>query len=244
MKKIFCCLMVIIIIVSSINTLTVQASELIYPEKREYIVVLDNKKASRNGFLDAYDGCVVDKDKNIYSCSLNSYEATVISRNDSVIHVEDNIVFSASEDCDGNMAVEQWNLEATGVDEIEKNDQINIAVLDSGVDYSSDFHVEENVDLVKDGNESALFRDSTGHGSAMASVIAASHNEYGINGINPYAKIFSVRVLDSNNQSPLSRIIEGIYWCIDNNIQIINMSFGMDESSVALHHIPIFYIAL
>ena len=173
MKKIFCCLMVIIIIVSSINTLTVQASELIYPEKREYIVVLDNKKASRNGFLDAYDGCVVDKDKNIYSCSLNSYEATVISRNDSVIHVEDNIVFSASEDCDGNMAVEQWNLEATGVDEIEKNDQINIAVLDSGVDYSSDFHVEENVDLVKDGNESALFRDSTGHGSAMASVIAA-----------------------------------------------------------------------
>lgn len=235
MKKIFCCLMVIIIIVSSINTLTVQASELIYPEKREYIVVLDNKKASRNGFLDAYDGCVVDKDKNIYSCSLNSYEATVISRNDSVIHVEDNIVFSASEDFDGNMAVEQWNLEATGVDEIEKNDQINIAVLDSGVDYSSDFHVEENVDLVKDGNESALFRDSTGHGSAMASVIAASHNEYGINGINPYAKIFSVRVLDSNNQSPLSRIIEGIYWCIDNNIQIINMSFGTNIDSDILH---------
>ena len=227
--------MVFIIIVSSINTLTVQASELIYPEDSEYIIVLDNENASGNGFLDAYEGCVVDKDENIYSCLLNPYEVTVVKRNESVIHVEDNIVFSASEDYNEDIVVEQWNLEATGVDEIEEHNQINIAILDSGVDYSSDFHIEENVDLVKDGNESALFRDSTGHGSAMASVIAASHNEYGIDGINPYAKIFSVRVLDSNNQSPLSRIIEGIYWCIDNNIHIINMSFGTNIDSDILH---------
>ena len=32
----------------------------------------------------------------------------------------------------------------------------------------------------------------------------------------------------------MDRIIEGIYWCIDNDIQIINMSFGSKVSSPAL----------
>ena len=33
--------------------------------------------------------------------------------------------------------------------------------------------------------------------------------------------------------SPLSRVIEGIYWCIENDIDIINMSFGTSQYSEA-----------
>jgi len=46
--------------------------------------------------------------------------------------------------------------------------------------------------------------------------------------------LYSVKALDSENIAPVSRIIEGIYWCIDNDINIINMSFGTVNYSNAL----------
>lgn len=78
-----------------------------------------------------------------------------------------------------------------------------------------------------------MFEDMTGHGTAIASIIAGD-GEDGIRGINPNAEIYSVKVLDKNNTAPVSRIIEGIYWCIDNDIDIINMSFGTNRYSPAL----------
>lgn len=43
-----------------------------------------------------------------------------------------------------------------------------------------------------------------------------------------------LRVLDDNNESPLSRVIDGIYYAISKKVDIINMSFGLDSYSEAL----------
>ena len=47
-------------------------------------------------------------------------------------------------------------------------------------------------------------------------------------------ELYSVKILDKENSATLSRVIRGIYWCIENNINIINMSFGTNVYSAAL----------
>ena len=65
----------------------------------------------------------------------------------------------------------------------------------------------------------------TGHGTAIAGII---------NDIAPNAEIYSVRIMDAENKATLSRVVEGIYWCIENDIDIINMSFGTAVKSAVL----------
>ena len=109
------------------------------------------------------------------------------------------------------------------------------AAIDSGVDWGNDIDLEETVTLVPGEEEmNPLFMDGTGHGNSVAGLIAAKDNNEGITGINPNAAIYSIRVLDDNNESPLSRVIDGIYYAISKKVDIINMSFGLDSYSEAL----------
>lgn len=143
-----------------------------------------------------------------------------------------------------NQAVDtsdQWNIDAVNANNREysrQDDRVKVAVMDSGVTLSEDIDVKERVNMVTDeeGVE-PLFEDMSGHGTAVASVIAAKENNFGVTGINPNAELYSIRVLDSNKQAPLSRIIQGIYWCIDQNVDIINMSFGTEVRSGILEQV-------
>ena len=75
-----------------------------------------------------------------------------------------------------------------------------------------------------------MFEDATDHGTSVAAIIASSGVMTELEGINPYAEIYSVRVLDENNVAPISRIIEGIEWAIDNDMDIImSINMGGDD---------------
>lgn len=133
----------------------------------------------------------------------------------------------------------EWNARMIRAQKVQKNSRkrngIKIAVLDSGVDYGNDIDLAESVTLVPGEEEmNPLFMDGSGHGNSVAGLIAATDNEEGITGINPNAQIYSIRVLDNHNRAPVSRVVEGIYMAIDQNVQIINMSFGVSEYSAAL----------
>lgn len=100
-------------------------------------------------------------------------------------------------------------------------------MLDTGVDVSEDIDIAGRINLVPGEEEvSPMFEDVSGHGTAVASVIAAKENDIGVTGINPNVELYSVKALDDAKQAPLSRIIEGLHWCMENDIDIINMSFG------------------
>lgn len=47
--------------------------------------------------------------------------------------------------------------------------------------------------------------------------------------------MYSARVLDENLSAPISRIVEAIYWAIEQNVHIINISFGTLNHSEVLH---------
>jgi len=121
-----------------------------------------------------------------------------------------------------------WNydmIHVTGCNDFS-GEPIKIAVLDSGVDYLTDVNIAGTVNLVEEDQDlEPMLIDLTGHGSAVAGII---------NAIDPTALVYSVRVLDGDNRCSLSRVVSGIYWCIENGIDIINFSFGTQEESEIL----------
>ena len=135
-------------------------------------------------------------------------------------------------------ADEQWNIDVVNANEQEYKegtDKIKVAVLDTGVTLTEDIEVAGRVNFI-DGEEDVhpLYEDVSGHGTSVASVIAAKDNGVGITGINPNVDLYSVKVLDDEKKASLSSVIKGIYWCIDNDIDIINMSFGTNTESEIL----------
>lgn len=133
----------------------------------------------------------------------------------------------------------EWNLQAVNADEASAcakaaSKKVKVAVLDSGVDYVTGINLAGYTNLVEEEDYVVpIFQDLTGHGTGVASIISANGEE-GLQGVNPNAELYSVKALDENNQAPLSRIIRGIYWCIENGMNIINMSFGTPSYSEAL----------
>ena len=53
-------------------------------------------------------------------------------------------------------------------------------------------------------------------------------NEIGVIGVGHEIDLYAVKVLGRNGSGYLSDIIEGLDWCIDNGMQVINMSLGTD----------------
>ena len=132
----------------------------------------------------------------------------------------------------------EWSVEAINADGLDEetsgSPKVKVAVLDSGVDIVQGIDLAGTVNLVPEEKEiSPMFLDLTGHGTGIASIIAGT-DEGGVQGVNPNVDLYSVKVLDEENKAPLSRVIEGIYWCIENDINIINMSFGTSTYSRAL----------
>lgn len=135
-----------------------------------------------------------------------------------------------------NSSVE-WNVRMIKAGKAEKSgeNKIKVAILDSGIDWGNDIDLAYQISLVPGEEEmTQIFMDGNGHGSSVASLIAARDDGDGITGINPNVDIYSYRVLDDGNEAPLSRVIEAIYMAIDQKVNIINMSFGLNEYSEAL----------
>ena len=144
----------------------------------------------------------------------------------------------AEETEDSEKEKTEWNLQAISAENLDvskdANGKIKVAVLDSGIDYVTGIDIAGSVNLVEEDEDILpIFQDMTGHGTGIASIIAAN-GENDIKGINPDVELYSVKILDKENSATLSRVIRGIYWCIENNINIINMSFGTNVYSAAL----------
>ena len=132
-----------------------------------------------------------------------------------------------------------WNKKIVNADDykedIQTEKKVKVAIIDSGINFDVRFDVKESINLVPGEEEvTPLFMDTSGHGMSVASVITGV-NEDGSNiGINENVELYSARVLDDDGNAPISRVIEAIYWAIEKDVDIINMSFGTQEYSAAL----------
>jgi len=114
----------------------------------------------------------------------------------------------------------------------------DVAVIDTGVDF-------EHPDLNVVGGVNCLYTVGGGppwarsyycvdggdddhyHGTHVAGTIGALHNGFGVVGVAPGARIWAVKVLDSQGSGYASGIVAGIDWVAANgDIEVANMSLG------------------
>jgi len=108
------------------------------------------------------------------------------------------------------------------------DDRINadIAILDSGIQPDQpDLRVAGGVDCA---DNTGNWADVEGHGTIVGGIAAAKDNSFGIVGVAAGARLWSVRVLDSNLEGEDSAIICGIEWVTAHSatIDVANMSLG------------------
>lgn len=112
-----------------------------------------------------------------------------------------------------------------------KGNGIKVAVFDTGISAHEDLNIVDGVSFVESED---TYDDLNGHGTHIAGIISAEDNEIGVAGIAPDVSLYAVKVLDEFGTGNYSNVIEGIYWAIDNDIDIINMSLGGTGNSKAL----------
>jgi len=102
---------------------------------------------------------------------------------------------------------------------------VRVAILDSG----SPIHIDTSNRILD--NKSFINKDSTdedmvGHGIFCTGIVAANNNEFGIVGVAPKTSVVFCKVLKASGAGNPSHIIKGIEHAIENNVDIISISFG------------------
>ena len=114
---------------------------------------------------------------------------------------------------------------------------VKVAVLDTGIDLvhpDLKDNVKCSINIIKYHNKAD---DDNGHGTHVAGIIVAANNTFGVVGVAPQVGVYAVKVLNRYGSGYTSDIIEGLQWCIDNKIQVANMSFGTLTDVQSLHDV-------
>ncbi|MGV4988082.1 S8 family serine peptidase [Streptomyces sp. NRAIS4] len=143
---------------------------------------------------------------------------------------------------------QQWYLSAMKADQMWKvstGKGVKVAVIDSGVNASTpSLRGQVLGDEVPKSVAYGAMKDSDGHGTTMAEIIAGTGAGGGLKGLAPGAKIVPYRIaggrlsLPEENKAPrLSAVIKAI---ADSDAKIINMSFGdqfsYDDEAAAIKY--------
>jgi subtilisin len=108
---------------------------------------------------------------------------------------------------------------------------VKIAIVDSGCDNTHPLlqHITAGVDLTDGGQSLGWTLDQLGHGTHAAGVIAARPvRGFSMRGFAPGAEIHVFKVFPGGRFSDLISVLDQ---CIDQGIDIVNLSLGTDEVS-------------
>jgi subtilisin family serine protease len=111
---------------------------------------------------------------------------------------------------------------------------VKIAIVDSGAATSHDnLHgIRAGFDVInKKTNPDSWDQDTLGHGTHCAGVIAAADIASGIRGFAPDAEVHACKLFPGGQ---VSQLIDALEYCIDKQIDVVNLSLGGAEVSEAL----------
>ena len=130
-----------------------------------------------------------------------------------------------------------WGQKAMRLDQLPGNFRgqgIRIAVIDSGIATSHEClaRVRAGFDIVnKRTNPNTWNEDSLGHGSHCAGMIGASELAFGVRGFAPEAEIHACKLFPGGQ---VSQLIDALEYCIEKQIDVVNLSLGGADVSEAL----------
>ena len=130
-----------------------------------------------------------------------------------------------------------WGQKAMRMDQLPatyRGQGIKIAVIDSGAATSHESlkGIRAGFDIVnKKTNPETWNEDTLGHGSHCAGVIGGAELAHGIRGFAPDAELHACKLFPGGQ---VSQLIDALEYCIDKQIDIVNLSLGGAEPSEAL----------
>lgn len=134
--------------------------------------------------------------------------------------------------------VTPWGIARVGAPSawsITTGSDVKVAVVDTGIDLDHRDLTGNIKGQVNTINPLKTGNDDNGHGTHVAGTIAAINNSIGVIGVGPNIFLYAVKVLGKNGSGWLSDVIEGLGWCVDNGMQVVNMSLGSSSDSQSLH---------
>ena len=93
---------------------------------------------------------------------------------------------------------------------------VRVAVIDSGVHLAHP-HIGRVAGGAAFGPSDASYADALGHGTAVMAAIQEKA---------PEAEYYALRVFHSALRTRVEHLIEALEWCLDNRIDIVNLSLG------------------
>ncbi len=130
-----------------------------------------------------------------------------------------------------------------------RGNSVKVAVIDSGINYAHEDFKNGGVSIVQGASRSIEYdsgwkyypyssypshlNDTLGHGSNVASVIASQINDLGCAGLVPNVDLYVYKVTNSDNGYEWNAIINALQYCIDNHMDVVNMSFQAYEHAVS-----------
>jgi|AntRauTorckE6833_2_1112554.scaffolds.fasta_scaffold00709_8 serine protease len=186
------------------------------------------------------------KDNNVYLFSLPKDKKVIemvdiLDNHDLIAWVEPDYIMHLSATPNDPLYDQQWgnrkiNLEAVW-DIVDNNKKIKVAVIDTGIipdheDLSVNINLNAGKDFVDDDSNPVDESYDYSHGTHISGIIGAVSNNYtGIAGILSNIEIIPIRIFDSSGSlQTTSDIVEAINYAVEQNVDIINMSFGGGES--------------
>jgi len=129
--------------------------------------------------------------------------------------------------------IEKFKIPAKWTNSMGEN--VKVAVIDTGVDFNHEDLKNNMLEGKNFVNTKSEPMDVAGHGTHVASTIAASKNGKGMVGVAPKTKIIPVKALDDNGFGDIKNIIKAVEWSANAGADIITMSLGSPQHSKQLY---------
>lgn len=164
-----------------------------------------------------------------YAATMTAAEAAEVGADPDVLFVQrDGVVHASAQSLP--TGINRANADASPTARINGADErvdVDVAVIDTGVNLT---HPDLNVHTsgAKNCSTGRSAEDGNGHGTHVAGTIGALDNATGVVGVAPGARIWPVRVLNSQGSGTFSAIICGIDYVTAHadQIEVANMSLG------------------
>ncbi len=235
----------------------IMASASAAPENRKIVVFDQSISAGEREAVVKEHGCAI-----VHSLSIIPAVAVVlpeqagdqaleaISRHASVKRIEDDAIVTACVPGKGNgkkppppPPPQPAQTLPWGIDRIDAElawpdstgNGIRIGIVDTGIDIDHPDLVNNlagGVNFIRGRND---FNDDNGHGTHVAGIAAAVSNDIGVVGVANQARLYGVKVLNGAGNGRISDIIAGLEWCLNNDMDVVNMSLGASTGSTAFH---------
>jgi subtilisin family serine protease len=130
-----------------------------------------------------------------------------------------------------------WGQLQMGLDRVSETlggKGVKVAIVDSGVDTTHPLlrHIRVGLDLTSPADPHAWTQDVIGHGSHAAGIIAARDDSGKmLRGFVPDAEIHVLKVSPGGR---LSSLLEALDYCLEREIDIVNLSVGTLQPSLAI----------